>query len=177
VLAALEYRERTGRGQALDISMQDAAAWLTHLSWTPGLAGGDAGTMIECSDGYVFAGATASNVAAALGSDIGIAAEIVAARGRPREDITALLAQRGIAGAPVRSVSEVIEHPQTVARNFIVKGRSVVGKEWPLMACPLRLTATPPAVKRAIGAIGADAAEIAADWKKTAGQAQYEKSA
>ena len=33
ILAGLEYRERTGRGAFMDLSMQELSAWLTQLAW------------------------------------------------------------------------------------------------------------------------------------------------
>ncbi|HEX2011296.1 MAG TPA: CoA transferase, partial [Roseateles sp.] len=33
LLAALERRERTGQGLALDLAMQDISAWATELAW------------------------------------------------------------------------------------------------------------------------------------------------
>jgi crotonobetainyl-CoA:carnitine CoA-transferase CaiB-like acyl-CoA transferase len=33
ILAALHYRKKTGKGQFIDVSMQDLIAWLTQVSW------------------------------------------------------------------------------------------------------------------------------------------------
>jgi crotonobetainyl-CoA:carnitine CoA-transferase CaiB-like acyl-CoA transferase len=38
VLAALVLRDRNGGGQAIDLSMQDAAAWLTQTAWNQAVA-------------------------------------------------------------------------------------------------------------------------------------------
>ena len=53
VLAALEFRARTGRGLTLDLAMQDAAAWSTHLLWndSPDLPG--TARITEVTDGHV----------------------------------------------------------------------------------------------------------------------------
>ncbi len=39
IVAALERRERTGRGAAIDIAMQDVGAWLTQTRWNAPHAG------------------------------------------------------------------------------------------------------------------------------------------
>lgn len=165
VLAALEYRDRTGHGQAIDISMQDAAAWLTHAAWNPGLTKDFQGAVIACADGYLVAVEKPGAIAAALEASRSVGTETVEARNQSCERVSVRLSERGISCVPVRSVSDVMTHPQTLACQFVVQGRSVSGKEWPLLRCPLRLSATPAIVKRAIGDIGADAAEIAAEWK------------
>ncbi len=169
VLAALEYRDRTGYGQAIDISMQDAAAWMTHAGWNPALQSETQSAVIACADGYLVAGETPVAVAAALGVSKP-QLETVELRTQSSGEISARLAEKGMACVPVRSVSDVMAHPQTMACEFVVQGRSVSGKEWPLLRCPLRLSATPANVKRAIGDIGADAAEIAAGWKSAGGE-------
>ena len=64
---------------------------------------------------------------------------------------------------PVNSVSEVAIHPQTVARELIVQGRSRDGRTWPLLACPIKLQPLPAVVRRAIGAVGADLPEVLHD--------------
>src|SRR4029079_6068654 len=54
ILAGLEYRERTGRGQVLDLSMQELSAWLTQFSWN-GKEDVPAGLLWRCADGYLYA--------------------------------------------------------------------------------------------------------------------------
>jgi crotonobetainyl-CoA:carnitine CoA-transferase CaiB-like acyl-CoA transferase len=41
VLAALHYRNRTGKGQFIDISMQDLAGWITQSSWSQYFVSGE----------------------------------------------------------------------------------------------------------------------------------------
>jgi crotonobetainyl-CoA:carnitine CoA-transferase CaiB-like acyl-CoA transferase len=56
---------------------------------------------------------------------------------------------RGGATAPVKSVAQVAEAPLTAARQLIVMSSDA--EPWPLLGSPLRLSATPPRVARAIG--------------------------
>lgn len=170
VLAALEYRDRTGFGQHLDVSMQDAAAWLTHGAWNKDSTGSFDWPVIGCSDGYFVAAADAERLRVEFGLlPSGLYPGV-------RQDIMDRLHLAGIACVPVRSINEVMEHPQTCAGEIMVKGHSVSGKEWPLMRSPLRLSATPAVVRRAIGDIGADAAEIGAEWKTIAPRASLARS-
>ena len=60
MLAALEYRDRTGRGQYIDLSMQDISAWLTQTAWNGGVAAPH--SIIAVRDGYVLAEAAAVGI-------------------------------------------------------------------------------------------------------------------
>ena len=162
ILAALDYRDATGRGQAIDLSMQDCAAWLTHTAWNSAAAAAEPATQIRCDDGYVVALSDGATVARLLGARADGAN--VEADGMRRESVTELLRGAGVACAPVLRVAEVALHPQTQACKLIVNGKSADGTEWPLLACPIRLSATPPVVERAIGALGADREQVLADW-------------
>jgi crotonobetainyl-CoA:carnitine CoA-transferase CaiB-like acyl-CoA transferase len=148
ILAALEYRERTGLGQTIDLSMQELSAWLGQFAWnaprTP-----PAARVFACSDGCVYAesGAAASNL-----------------RALTRAGAVALLAGEGIRAAAVNTVSEVAEHPQTVARGLIVERPAKDGGMWPLLASPIRLEPCAVEVRRAFGRIGEDLDEVKRDW-------------
>ena len=63
VLAALAWRDRTGRGQYIDLSMQDIAAWLTQTVWGGGEAGRSPASVIACSDGHIVAEIEAGSAA------------------------------------------------------------------------------------------------------------------
>ncbi|WP_213736256.1 CoA transferase [Bradyrhizobium sp. dw_411] len=147
VLAALAHRDRTGRGQYIDLSMQDIAAWLTEPAWNdtdlPALS------MAACSDGFVLAECDADRLGA-----------MKADRSRSefdmkRDDLVAILKESNVRAAPVLSVREVVAAPQTAARRlwFTV---TEDGASWPLLASPLRLTGTPPAVRKPMPALGKD---------------------
>ena len=150
ILAGLEYRERTGRGQVLDLSMQELSAWLTQFCWN-GRESGPAGRLCRCVDGYLYAASS------------GQLDESELSRLSRAEAVTRLQA-RGIKAAPVNTVSEVAQHPQTVARELIVERPSRNGAMWPLLASPIRMTPHSPAVRRAFGGVGEDFAEVTSDW-------------
>ena len=151
VLAGLEYRERTGKGQFIDLSMQEVSAWLTQLCWNADVQA--EGKVMKCSDGYVYmehADATAGF------------AETCAAM--TRADAMHYCTSQGLKCTSINSVSEVATHPQTVSRELIVQGLARDGRSWPLLACPIRLYPQPAVVRRAIGEVGADLHEVLTDW-------------
>jgi crotonobetainyl-CoA:carnitine CoA-transferase CaiB-like acyl-CoA transferase len=164
-LAALAYRDRTGRGQFVDLSMHAVTAWLTQTAWNPSLPYTQPICLIRCSDGYVVAESDPNEAAHAIASSnlSNTDSTVVNAGDKARTEIIALLLRQKIACAPVLSVGESAQHPQTVARNLIITGTTASGVQWPLLACPIRFSKTPASVRRAIGPVGADSAEITAD--------------
>jgi len=64
--------------------------------------------------------------------------------------------------APVNSVNEVLSHQQVVARELVLYALADDGVRWPLLNSPLRLSRTPPVVRRPIGALGEANEEILA---------------
>src|SRR6185312_3453732 len=94
VLAALEERARSGRGQCIDLSMQDISAWLTETAWNERRS--PLAAMIAVADGYVLAEASAATTRAALPD----------AATTTREDAAAMLTAAGLRASPVLSVHE-----------------------------------------------------------------------
>jgi crotonobetainyl-CoA:carnitine CoA-transferase CaiB-like acyl-CoA transferase len=157
VLAALACRDRTGRGQYVDLSMQDITAWLTQTAW-----GGDAVSrspvsVIACRDGHIVAEMEAGRSAELAREALG--PQLAGARDLTRDEAVARLAHCRVPAAPVRTVHEMLAEPQTAARALwfnVTDG----GETWPLLANPMRLLGTPPAVRKAMPALGRDTAAI-----------------
>jgi crotonobetainyl-CoA:carnitine CoA-transferase CaiB-like acyl-CoA transferase len=148
VLAALAHRDRTGRGQYIDLSMQDIAAWLTEPAWNdtrdlPALA------IAACRDGFVLAECDVDWLGTIKTNDSGAGFDMT------RDELVANLKESNVRAAPVLSVREVVAAPQTAARRlwFTV---TEDGAAWPLLASPLRLTGTPPVVRKPMPALGKD---------------------
>ncbi len=145
ILAALEHRDATGAGRYIDISMQDAGAWLTQTEWNrPPEHASPRNTLIRCRDGYVLAAAHAD---APRLNEIALAAADL-----DRAAVSAACLLGGIPCVPVQTVAETATHPHTSARELIVHRTTPEGVAWELLGSPLRLSATRPAIGAPIGA-------------------------
>jgi crotonobetainyl-CoA:carnitine CoA-transferase CaiB-like acyl-CoA transferase len=155
VLAALAWRDRTGCGQYVDLSMQDITAWLTQTVWGRSAAGRSPVSVIACRDGHIVAeieaGRPSELAREALGDELARAGNLT------RDQAVARLERCDVRAAPVRTVHEMLAEPQTAARELwfsVTDGEET----WPLLASPLRLMGTPPAVREAMPALGRDTA-------------------
>jgi crotonobetainyl-CoA:carnitine CoA-transferase CaiB-like acyl-CoA transferase len=151
LLAALSYRERTGKGQSIDLSMQDIAAWMTQTAWNGDKKTQPSSCLVQCSDGFVLAETSEKDLLSrCVGDD-----QVRLTRTEAAND----LATRGISAAPILSVHEMMAVPHTSLRELWCK---VTENEesWPLMSSPLRLTGTPPTVRYPMPRLGRDNAEI-----------------
>jgi crotonobetainyl-CoA:carnitine CoA-transferase CaiB-like acyl-CoA transferase len=156
IVAALLDRDKTGKGSAIDLSMQDVAAWTTAPFWN-GNAEPTASTVIACTPGRVIAQASLDNVANIIknatradGRDAHLATEL------PAETVAATLSTSGITAAPLLSVSEALNAPQTKARNLHFELPGSDGQMWPAVAIPMRLSHTPAISKWVIGGLDSD---------------------
>jgi crotonobetainyl-CoA:carnitine CoA-transferase CaiB-like acyl-CoA transferase len=140
ILAALEWRERSGRGLALDLAMQDCTAWATQTLWNDAAPTGPRARIIAAGDGYV-----------AVEGDADVPSAAVSTRA---ELVARLAAWDGCRAAPVLSVAEVLDHPQTAARKLLVDVPTSDGSSWRVLASPLRLLETPPVVRSAMPRLG-----------------------
>jgi crotonobetainyl-CoA:carnitine CoA-transferase CaiB-like acyl-CoA transferase len=155
ILGALEYRDRTGSGQYIDLSMQDITAWLTLTSWNGAGARSGAPLVLPCAEGHLLVtasetGAVPSSVPPELRNEIASLS---------RERASARLAAYGIDATPILSVRESSLLPQTAARRlwFMMKEGGV---DWPMLSSPLRLEATPPVISRPAPAVNEDGEAI-----------------
>ena len=151
VLAALAYRDRTGRGQAIDLSMQDIAAWATQTAWnSPN--DHSAARVIRCRDGYVVAEADDERLRRDAHSVL--AADLASSSIR-RKDLCEYLERRDIMAAPIMTVHEVVDAPHTQWRQLWFDVTDDTGT-WPLLANPMRLTGTAPVVGKPMPTLGRD---------------------
>jgi crotonobetainyl-CoA:carnitine CoA-transferase CaiB-like acyl-CoA transferase len=143
ILGALEQRDRSGRGQCIDLSMQDIACWLTAPVWNGALTRQPRPAVLRCLDGYV---AIDAGVQAGIASSLpplafaGLTAE--AALLLTRAELAARLTQAGLPAAPVHTLNEAATWPQTRARRNWFHLREG-GMDAPSLACPIRLQRAP----------------------------------
>lgn len=144
VLGALHERERSGRGQYIDLSMQDIVAWATQTAWN---GGGVKPRLrqLECADGTLLA--------------VGPCEELDT-KDMTRALAAAALQAPGARFAHARSAAEVVAAPETLARRLHFRVTDSRG-EWPALAVPLRLTGTPPAVRSPGPLLGANNNDMA----------------
>lgn len=137
VLAALHYRDRTGQGQQIDISMLDCLVWALQPVWDLQNKDGLRLRTIEASDGYV---------AVALTSDSNSTVDLVqnATPKLMRFDMVAQFRSAGLEAAAVLELDEVIKHPCTVTRRRLSMLPVAPGIVTPVISSPYRLGLTPP---------------------------------
>lgn len=145
VLAALVRRETSGRGERLDISMQDGGAWFTQ--WRSD----DVAQVLGCRDGHVVA----------MGAELPLAARV--AGDMSRNQLVSRLAEAGIAAAPVLTIGEVAASEQTARRDLMLSAVGSDGLQWPMLRCPMLLSATPTEVRTPIGKLGEANGRLASD--------------
>jgi len=157
IVAALAYRDRSGAGQAIDISMQDAGVWATQLAWGSSAPHTNA-VLVVCADGYL----------AVDGLDARLADWLTVNGLKPKHartelSIAALAASAasvGLITAPVNSVNDILDEPQVIARDLVLYSVGDDDVRWPLLNSPLRMSRTPPRVCRPIGRLGEANEEI-----------------
>jgi crotonobetainyl-CoA:carnitine CoA-transferase CaiB-like acyl-CoA transferase len=139
-IGALIGRERSGDGEAIDLSMQDAAAWITQ--WRSTSSHNGTGPVIQCADGYVAVDDT---------RQVGSFEPLITVT---RDAAIAYLAERGISAAPVNTISEVARHPQAAARELLRPVIDSSNRVWLVFRCPIRLARYEHSHPSAIGALG-----------------------
>ncbi|MGR3425599.1 MAG: CoA transferase [Pseudooceanicola nanhaiensis] len=137
VLAGLRAARHTGRGATFDLAMQDATLWATSMVWPAAEDRAGVGT-VSVADGHVLVSGDAQH-------DIGALTRDAAVR---------YLEGQGIAAAPVLTVAEVLQHPQTVARDLFTTVPTPDGDSFPALGCPMRLSRTPARTRMTMAALG-----------------------
>jgi crotonobetainyl-CoA:carnitine CoA-transferase CaiB-like acyl-CoA transferase len=187
VLAALLARERTGRGQLVDVSMLQGLLAFMTLPATRLLAGAPradelAGTqacygVYRCRDGrYLSVGALEPKFWEALCEglgrpelaprqwDRGARGEEMQAKiaevfaGRDRETWISLLAAREVCVEPVLDVKEALAQPEVM--RFLMDQPTGAGATLRTVAPPVRLADTPASVRRGAPVLGEHTDEV-----------------
>jgi crotonobetainyl-CoA:carnitine CoA-transferase CaiB-like acyl-CoA transferase len=210
ILAAIEHRHTSGRGQAIDMALMDTmVAMLANLNTnylTTGVAPRRAGNAHQNIVPYQVFAAADGHVIVAVGNDAQYAkfCEIAgrpdlardprfvrnAGRVRHREVLVPLLEAvvrarpvrfwtdgleaAGVPCGPINSIAQAFADPQVQSRGMRIDLPHPSARQVPLVASPIKMSATPPVFERAPpllgqhtdeilrGELGLDAARIAA---------------
>jgi crotonobetainyl-CoA:carnitine CoA-transferase CaiB-like acyl-CoA transferase len=189
ILAAQHARNHTGKGQKIEVSMQEAVLGFMVSSLHQYFTGNKVGTRpMEVADGYFTLRAAEvsdenwKRLAAVIGRDdlAGDARfkteaarrqhraevdEMVRswARGQTRQTIWNGLRDLGYFGAPVLSLGEVMEDPHIKARRAFIEREHPNAGVTKLLAPWIRLSETPAAIRADAPAIGQHTDEVLAE--------------
>jgi crotonobetainyl-CoA:carnitine CoA-transferase CaiB-like acyl-CoA transferase len=152
LLAALEYRDRTGEGQYIDLSMQDVSTWLTQTAWNE--PDSRRPVVLQCSDGCIVIEGDRATALFALGLAQSWSGPLPMGRDEACRRLHATLPC-----APVLSVAESahLAHTRDRALWFTLKQDGV---DWPMLTSPMRLERTPPRVTHLAPGVNQDGPDI-----------------
>jgi len=189
ILAALHARERTGKGQKIEISMQEAVLGFMASTYHEYFTGNKIGSLpIKVSDGYFtlrLPEITDTNwrkLAATMDrqdllDDSRFAtaekrrenrkelSEILVnwARPKTRQELWVKLRDLGYFGAPVLSLEEVLEDPHIKAREAFIRREHPVAGPITLLAPWIRMSGTPSSIRQMSPRVGQHTDEILQD--------------
>jgi crotonobetainyl-CoA:carnitine CoA-transferase CaiB-like acyl-CoA transferase len=148
ILAALRRRASSGAGGNIDLSMQDALAWVTGLAWPDGEAALAPWATSEVADGWVITrgGSPPDNTVAQL-------------KAMSRDAAVAHLQRAGIEAVGVLEMGEAFAHEAIRRRNLVQFVETGGGARLPILSSPHR-AGVPARAERLPGPPGGDTASI-----------------
>ena len=198
ILAAVEYRHRTGKGQLVDTSLLDAWVGLSVWESTQYFSGrgiperlGSAHRMsapyqaFRCADGYITLGGANDRsfprICEVLGHSewkqmpefltdgmriknrVDLAARIEAITStKPRAHWLELFEAHNIPCGPINDYAQVFDDPQVIARELVVDVDHPTLGAIRALGSPIKLSETPPAVRRRAPLLGEHTEEVLA---------------
>jgi formyl-CoA transferase len=199
ILAAVEYRHRTGKGQLVDTSLLDAGVGLSVWESTQYFSGrgiperlGSAHRMsapyqaFRCADGYITLGGANDRsfhrICEVLGhaewkqmpefltdgmrikNRVDLAARIEAITStKPRAHWLELFEAHNIPCGPINDYAQVFDDPQVIARELVVDVDHPTLGAIRALGSPIKLSETPPAVRRRAPLLGEHTEEVLAE--------------
>ena len=189
ILAALHARERSGEGQKIVVSMQEAVIGFMISSMHEFFTGNDVGNWpIQVADGHFtlrvpeMSDAVWAKLAHLMGHDELVADPRFAiaparrqyrteleemikswARGKTRREIWDTLRDLDYFGAPVLSTAEVLEDPHIKARQAFIKRDHPTAGPTTLLAPWIHLSKTPASIRNDAPAIGQHTDDVLGD--------------
>jgi crotonobetainyl-CoA:carnitine CoA-transferase CaiB-like acyl-CoA transferase len=189
ILAALYARERTGRGQYVDVAMADGlVSWMT-AALTP-VINGNRGFDFSGGAGYgVYRAADGKYLTLSVAMEPHFWRNLWQTVGRPdlaeisfidrlqrneelegilqeafltksRDEWVALLAAGDVPSGPVLSLEEVAQDPQLRERGMIVEWEAPDGRKLGMVSHPLQFSETPASIRRLAPALAEHTDEI-----------------
>lgn len=125
-LAALARRGKNGRGEAIDLSMQDVTAWLTATLWNHGTGLAPLPQMLAASDGHVMVEAEAP------------LPPMPEASLWDRKTLARHLGDKGLTATPVLSLREAAFSP-ALRDSGIWRLYPFEGRDFPVLGLPFRI--------------------------------------
>jgi crotonobetainyl-CoA:carnitine CoA-transferase CaiB-like acyl-CoA transferase len=141
IMAALEDRDRTGRGQYVDLSMQDISCWLTAPLWNIDRSEVKQPAVLPCADGFVLLEPSNQSLTALL-QESNLTFDSLKAMTK-----ISVAKALGSHAVPIHTVKEASQSSHATRRRvwYTIRDREV---DWPVLASPMRLTLTPPEVEK-----------------------------
>ncbi len=196
ILAALEYRHRTGKGQQVDTSLLDAGVGLSVWESTQYFSGrgvperlGSAHRMsapyqaFRCADGYITLGGANDRsfhrICEVLGhpewkampefltdgmrirnrADLAARIEAITST-QSRAHWLGLFEANGIPSGPINDYAQVFQDAQVLARELVVDVAHPTLGAIKALGSPIKMSATPPDVKRRAPLLGEHTEEV-----------------
>jgi CoA:oxalate CoA-transferase len=180
ILAALNNRNITGKGQRIDVAQTDALMTIAGFAFTQFLLAGitadersqQPSTSIhgvyEAKDGFIVVRATAEKDLKALAEVVGMESDELLQspiklaewfKLRTRDEISKLLSER-IPCSPVRTDEEVIRDPFVKERRIIIEKPHPLGFTYRSVATGIQFSETPVSVETLPPLLGQHTAEI-----------------
>ncbi len=189
ILAALHAREHTGKGQKIEISMQEAVLGFMASTYHEYFTGNKIGSLpTKVSDGYFtlrlpeitdanwrklaevmdrgdLVGDTRFATAEKRRENRKELSEILFnwARPKSRQELWVRLRDLGYFGAPVLSLEEVLEDPHIKARKAYIRREHPVAGPITLLAPWIRMSETPTSIRQMSPRVGQHTDEILQD--------------
>jgi len=180
ILAAINHKNATGRGQRIDVAQTDALMTVTGLAFTHFLLAGITAEersrlpsssihgVYETKDGFIVVRATAEKDLKILSDVVGIQFDELKQssskltdwfRLRTRDEVSRLLSEK-IPCSPVRTDDEVIRDPTVTERGIIIEKPHPLGFTYRSVATGIQFSETPVSVETLPPLLGQDTSEI-----------------
>ena len=149
VLAALRWRQRTGKGQHLDLSMLNVLRWISGLAHPDGARALRSVAVLRVADGWV-----------ALERPVGPSCDLEPMKAMTRRETIAALGASGQPAVAILELPEVFAQEWVRARGLIQRREAGAGEWVPILSAPFRLGRWPLPTGRLTGTAGADSERL-----------------